>query len=95
MSSSEIRKRTLRLSVFDTDKKKSTRSLLGHALISLNDIDPSKVNEVVWRDLDDIAHVGLKLKLFTLMLASFVGVVIAIFFSIFVPGFVSLQMRLL
>ncbi|XP_076823668.1 synaptotagmin-15-like isoform X2 [Clavelina lepadiformis] len=58
VSSSEIRKRTLRLSVFDTDKKKSTRSLLGHALISLNDIDPSKVNEVVWRDLDDIAHPG-------------------------------------
>nr|XP_002127842.1 synaptotagmin-15-like isoform X2 [Ciona intestinalis] len=58
VSEEELQKRSLRMSVYDVDKKRSTRHLLGHALVGLNDVDPIKVNEILWRDLDDIAHPG-------------------------------------
>jgi len=57
VSGEEISERCIRLSVYDFDKKKSTKHLIGHALVNLSDFDPSKADEILWRDLDDIAHV--------------------------------------
>ena len=57
MSNSEIRQRILRLSVYDEEKRKSSRSLLGHALVHLEDHDFSKACDEMWSDLDDIAKV--------------------------------------
>ena len=53
----EIRQRILRFSVYDEEKRKSSRNLLGHALVHLDDLDFSKASEEMWSDLDDIAKV--------------------------------------
>jgi len=55
VSNSELRRRCLRLSVYDAGK--GGRHLVGHALVTLKEIDP-KEGEYLWRDLDDIAHTG-------------------------------------
>ena len=46
------------MSVYDAAKA-GMRHLIGHALVSLREIDPSTAEEeYLWRDLDDIAHVS-------------------------------------
>jgi len=56
VSNLEMKKRCLRLSVYDAAK--GMRHLIGHALVSLKEVDPSTEEEYLWRDLDDIAHIG-------------------------------------
>ena len=58
VSNSEIRQRVLRLSVYDEEKRKSSRNLLGHALVHLDDHDFSNASDEMWADLDDIAKVS-------------------------------------
>lgn len=60
VSESDIRERTLRLSAYDVDKRKVARHLLGHALVTLSDVDIlSQGENVMWRDLDERAHVTI------------------------------------
>nr|XP_039272973.1 synaptotagmin-15-like isoform X1 [Styela clava] len=60
VSENDIRERTLRLSVYDVDKRKVARHLLGHALVSLSDVEllSQGGDDMMWRDLDDRAHPG-------------------------------------
>ena len=60
VSNAEIKKRTLRFSVYDVTKRRGARGLIGHALVSLDDVDPAASGEILWRELDDIAHVSSK-----------------------------------
>lgn len=58
VSEEDVRNRTLRFSVYDVDKRKVARHLLGHALVTLGGVDLSESTELIWRDLSEIAHVS-------------------------------------
>lgn len=45
--------------MYDTDKRKTTKQLLGHALVSLADADLlAETDGLKWKDLDDKARVS-------------------------------------
>ena len=53
--SGEIRGKTLRLSVYDVDKRR-VRHSLGHVIVALGDMDLTR-GDVMWRDLEAMSQV--------------------------------------
>lgn len=55
MPNNEIASRTLRMSVYDVDKKR-VRHSLGHVIIPLGDLDLTR-GDIMWRDLEQLWQV--------------------------------------
>ena len=54
--SDDIESRTLRMSMYDVDKRR-VRHSLGHVLLHLHDVDLTK-EDLLWRDLEPVSQVA-------------------------------------
>lgn len=55
MPADEVKSRTLRMSVYDVDKRR-VRHSLGHVLLHLRDVDLIK-EDLLWRDMEPVSQV--------------------------------------